>query len=144
MIDLSYSHGQDWSVPSSIGEMMSEQLDDTQESYTPDAGEETGPVFCGVCGDEMTLTAKNSRGPRGWAQAMGMRSRGETDTGSPHDVYDCPNVNEYWHRQVRALREAARKTVSGRQEKAFLDEANTVLKDRVCTKKLSKLYHLGI
>lgn len=122
---------------------MSKQLGDTQDHYTRKAGLETGPVFCGVCGDEMTLTAKTSGnlpGPRSWAHAMAMEARGEDAEfrASPHEVYDCPNVEEYWHRQVKALRYEARKTVSGRQEKEFLDEANTILKERIHTKKLPR------
>lgn len=113
------------------------KLDDTQDRYTPDAGIVTGPVCCGVCGDVMECLAKDSRGPRGYVQAMGMRLRGETDTGSPHDIFSCPNREKNWHRQVVALRKAARKTVSGRMEKELLDEAKQVLETRTETKIVS-------
>ena len=123
---------------------MSKKLDDTQDHYTPDAGLVTGPVHCGVCGDEMALLAKDSRGPRRYVEAMGMHFRGEKDTGSPHDIYKCPNIDAFWHRQVKALREAARKTVSGRQELDLIAEANMVLESRIHTKELSEYYHFGI
>jgi hypothetical protein len=114
------------------------QLDGTQDYYSPDAGTVEGPVFCGVCGDEMTLVKRDSRGPRGFAQAMGMAQRGETNTGSPHDIYSCPNIEEYWHCQAKALRESAQRTVSGRQEREFLDEANEIILTRKHTKEISK------
>lgn len=112
-------------------------LGETQDYFTPDAGTVDGPVQCGVCGDDMTLLARDSRGPRGFVQAMGMRLRNETNTGSPHDIFACPNREEDWHRQVVALRNEARRTSSGNLEGLLMDEAAAIAKSRQATKKVS-------
>jgi len=110
--------------------------DNTQDRFTPDAGSVDEPVQCGVCGEAM-LVVRNSRGPRGFVEAMGRRNK--KNQGSPHDIYSCPSRHESWHRQVRALRLKAAQTVSGREEQLLLAEAEEVLKSRVPTKEISPL-----
>jgi hypothetical protein len=117
------------------------QLEENQDSYTPDVGIVTGSVCCGVCGDEMKCIAKDSCGPRGWAQAMGM-ARGQT-TGTPHDVFECPHIKASWHRQVKALIKEARQTASGHLSKSLIEEAREVVVTRTATKKIS-LHDWGI
>lgn len=108
---------------------MTYKCGDTQCRYTPDAGTEKGPVSCGVCGTEMPLVAENSTGPRGYVQAM-CGSKGD-----PHDIFSCPHSDEDWHKQVIALRRAARDSVSFYQDKAFREEAEEVLHTRKPTKE---------
>jgi hypothetical protein len=108
---------------------------DTCDRYTPDAGTADEPVICGVCGDAMECV-RNSRGPRGWAQAVAMHMRGETDTGTPHDIFSCPNSETDWHKQVIALRREGMRSPSKVLEGMLRDEARTILERRQCTKKV--------
>lgn len=119
------------------------QLDEAMDYYTPDIGVVSGPVCCGVCGEEMKNLGQ-SRGPRGYAESMLMHSRGETDTGTPHDVFECRHIKASWHRQAKALVKEAQKTASGRLSKLLLNEARDVIVNKTATKKISPLHHLGL
>jgi hypothetical protein len=102
-------------------------LDDTQYRYTPDVGTVEGPVFCGVCRTQMT-ERRDVEGYRGFVSAMAkVKSR--------YDSFDCPHSNEDWHKQVIALREAARKTPSPTLAHILLKDTQEILGNRVCTKK---------
>ena len=111
----------------------------TQDRSTPDPGKVEGPLFCGVCGEEMDVK-RNVNGPRGSVQAM---SGGK----SPHDVFTCPHREEQWHEQVVALRKEAKKTPSAKLEKLLLEEAEEILQSKECTKGEGFSlfgYHLGL
>lgn len=103
--------------------------DNTQFRYTPDPGEvpQGESVFCGVCGDKMT-EKRDVMGARGYAQAM---AGGK----SAHDSFRCPNYSEDWHKQVVALREAAKETPSVRLGEIMLAEVDLIIGRREATKK---------
>jgi len=103
---------------------------DTQSRYTPDCGKVPvgEKVTCGVCGAVMN-ERRNVSGPRSWAQAI---SRGS----SPHDVFECPHMNEDWHKQVVALRRKARNSVSKKLADMMLQEADEILSSKTATKKI--------
>lgn len=103
----------------------------TQCRYTPDVGvvPEGENVLCGVCGDKMTET-RDHNGARGFAQAM-------SKTTSVHDLFECPNVNEDWHRQVISLRRKAWSTPSLSLAALFEAEVDSILENREATKTFS-------
>ena len=119
---------------------MSKQLDETQDRYTPDTGTEVGPVYCGVCGDEMDLEVVACTGPRGFVQAMGRAAGYKPNVDDPFDIYVCKNSSELWHKQVVALRNEAQKTSSTKMERLLREEADEVLRNRVHTKVVSKYF----
>lgn len=96
--------------------------------YTPDVGivPKESSVLCGVCGEVMN-EFRNHLGPRGFAQAM---SGGK----SLHDLFECPNLNEKWHKQIVELRKEAEKTSSAVLERIYTEEAQLILETRKTTK----------
>lgn len=102
----------------------------TQSAYTPDIGEvpEGSQVLCGVCSSVMDET-RNCNGPRGWAMAM-------TGGKSPHDSFFCPHREEQWHRQVVALRQEAKNSVSGKIAAMLEAEAEEIMSTREATKEV--------
>ncbi len=113
---------------------MPTRLEMPQHRYTPDVGTYEEPVYCGVCGDEMTCDSRGSTGPRGFAQAMS-RSRSE-----PHDVYTCPHGEADWHVQVVRIWEEAHKTPSKVLADMMEAEVAGILATRKATKKVSKYF----
>lgn len=103
--------------------------------YTPDP-DTVEHADCGVCGNRMEV----KRGCKGSTSSI-MAMCGSERT---YDFFFCPHREEDWHLQLDALKECARKTPSGRLQKLYLREADEVLKSRKATKKVSKLWRLGI
>ena len=103
---------------------------DTQSVYTPDPGEiaEGTQVLCGVCKAVMNET-RNCNGPRGWAMAM-------TGSKSKHAFFCCPHREEPWHRQVVALRQEAKNSVSGKIAAMLEAEAEEIMSTREATKEV--------
>jgi len=97
-------------------------MDDTQASYTPDAGTEAGPCFCGVCGTQM-VERRGLCGPRGFAAALG-------NIKSTYDSFDCPHIKEPWHLQVVAIREKIHSTPSARLVAIMREEVDEILTTR--------------
>jgi hypothetical protein len=104
---------------------------DTQERFTPDAGtyDPDENFFCGACGDLMNVRF-GVNGPTGWVEATAGRKH-------LHDVYECPNREEDWHRQIIALRKEKKTTASTLVEALLDEEAQIVLDKRVATKQVS-------
>lgn len=59
---------------------------------------------------------------------------------SPHDVFECPNVKDLWHKQVASLQREARGTVSGRLEVIYREEIADILRTRQPSRDLSSIY----
>lgn len=104
------------------------ELDDTQDRYTPDIGtaEAGRPINCGVCKEEMSCR-HNVNGPRGFVQAM-------CGSSSLHDVFECPNIEELWHKQVKALREWVHSIPSASVGNLVEKEIEVILTTRQPTK----------
>lgn len=121
-------------IPSSavalLGEQMMKvfQLDKTQDIYTPEPGTHTDQeeIFCGVCGEKMTVR-RNVSGPRCFAQAM-------SHSKSVYDLYSCPNREQDWHEQVVEIRKEAIRIPSMRLAEIMLEEVDVIL----ATKKKTK------
>lgn len=113
----------------------SPKLGDTQCVFTPDPGEVEGPVFCGVCGTQMT-EKRDCYGPTSSIMAMAGSKRG-------YDFFECPVRGELWHKQVCALRDKARNNPSGKLRAMFLEEAEEILATKKATVE-SGLWTLGI
>lgn len=99
-------------------------LNNIQCRYTPVADTVDGPVFCGVCGEEMTVSRQ--QGPRSWHEAI---SGIETD----FDLFECPRLNEDWHVQVVALRQEKRQTQSNSLRELLESEIGIILQTRKST-----------
>jgi len=108
-----------------------EKLGETQARYTPDVDKVEGPVYCGVCGEKMTVK-RNVHGWRTFMSAMG----GNPNSKSNYDVFQCPVSEEDWHKQVVKLRDRARNESSSKLEAILREEAEEVLKTKVATKKV--------
>ena len=102
---------------------------DRQDRYTPSPGQipEDGIVYCGVCGERMNVSRGYS-GALSLAGAMG-------GVRSNYDLFECPHIDESWHRQVKRLRNAAEDTPSAVLADMLLKEAEQILKTRTCTKE---------
>ena len=95
--------------------------------YSPDSSSNIKEAFCGICGDKMNVQRN----------ILGATSVTEGRSGRKHlhDRFECFNIKEKWHLQVKAIREKMRYTPSKAIENLMAEEVEVILKTRKPTKE---------
>lgn len=96
-----------------------------QGSFRPDPGT-VKTARCGVCNSVM----KVSRGEVGSRSYMGALAGRKSE----HDHFQCPHLEESWHRQIRGLQKMASDTPSSLLANLAEDEIKYILKHKKPTK----------
>jgi hypothetical protein len=97
--------------------------------FTPDASIGIQEAFCGICGDKMGVK-------RAILEATSF-IEGLSGKKHLHDRFECPNLEEMWHKQVRAIKIEIARTSSKRLEDILTDEVEQIIKTRKETKQVS-------
>ncbi len=95
--------------------------------FTPDSSSNIKEAFCGICNDKMSV----ERGIMGATSFMEGMSRSK----HLHDRFECPNLDEKWHIQVKAIRKKMNDTPSKAIEDLMAKEVEGILKTRKPTKE---------
>lgn len=105
------------------------ELEKGWDVFFPDTGT-VSSMTCPVCREEMEVK-RNQDGPTGWAEAMGKGKH-------LHDEFFCVHADKKWHRQVKALRQAALTTPSAKLAIMYVEEVEEILKTKEATKEWSR------
>ncbi|MBI2633243.1 MAG: hypothetical protein HYW78_02520 [Parcubacteria group bacterium] len=98
--------------------------DNNDGLLTPDPGV-LQEANCGICKEKMTVQ-RNVYGPRSYVEAV-------KHMGSYHDIFECPNINERWHQQIRLLKEQLEHSSSSKVRELIEQEIAEILRTRQAT-----------
>jgi len=95
--------------------------------YTPDSSSNIQEAYCGICGDIMKVQ-------RGILDATSM-IEGMSGRKHLYDRFECSNLKEKWHLQVKAIRRKMSDTPSKVIEDLMAKEVEGILETRKPTKE---------
>jgi len=95
--------------------------------YSPDSSSNIKEAFCGICGDKMNVQ-RNILGATSMVEGMSGRKH-------MHDRFECANLKEKWHMQVKAIRKKMSDTPSKVIEDLMAKEVEGILETREPTKE---------